>query len=344
MDCSLRRRWERRVVLNLELLEQQWCRDLFLGFCQWNGLSRDALDIAARIDRYACFFHTLDRRLTGADQVSQAALIAVFEAEDLRRSFKVVRFLIERLELSWSQEVLREAIEAKRIGAILRPLKKRARAEIESYKMSLGNGGEHSRQLAQRTLRSYLRAAIAFREWTRWKRHRKIINGDVAAFLNSQPGYRASLGRFLSYISENGGPKLSPPPLKRRPNRTDWKNAKVVRVILDELKRSEEPRQTRALVAKLLSILYQVPLETVLRLRHGQVELEGAEMRINFGDGAVRLDSRIRHFVERLNYPLAEDRLLFEGRNGHQPLSSSAVTYHVENATRLRELRQRPGA
>ncbi len=91
-------------------------RSLFEGFCAWGGLSKQAGNMTARIDKHAVFFAMIDRSCDRPSEVSQERLFALFGGEGLRRCFLPVSFLCERLALNWDVTVLDDLIEIGRIN------------------------------------------------------------------------------------------------------------------------------------------------------------------------------------------------------------------------------------
>lgn len=330
-DCGISRRREGRVRLNLELIEQDWCRDLFLAFCDWKGLDQSANNITDRLNRYATFFEQLDQNFSRPDLIDQKGLLVVFEPDGLRRQVVPVRFLIERLNLSWSAARTSEAAETRRIDQILDSCADAGHRQLLADYLRHLDERRNSDALSLRTIRGYLRASSKLLESMQKTDPKKLRQIEIDRFLRRNPGYRASATSFVSYLRQHQashvrvrkGPKSSSDPFPGL--------IEDVRVVAQALDADPGIERARALLARLISLLYQVPLEHVLHLK-AQALTGGPDgnFALRLAGETVRLEPFVGTMLGRYLFPVQTNDFLFPGRNPGQYLTPSAVWYHVK--------------
>lgn len=318
------------IRFNLELLEQDWCRDLFLAFCDWHRLDRRANDITSRINRYAAFFERLDRNFERSDQIDQEGLLRAFGAEELRRAFLPVRFLVERLQINWSSSATARVAETGRIDQILESCPDEGRRKLMADYCRYLSEGPNGRTLSQRTIRGYLRACSRLLESGGIGSPGELRQRDVNRFVRQNPGYRASITPFLAYVRERYANAVRVTG-NRKPSRQSVARLRSeVRLITDALAAEPGEERTRALIARLLSLLYQIPLERVVGLRRSDLVRTTFGTGLRTDEGVVPLEPYVRALVDQHLLSGKSDRV-FPGRNGIQGLSPSTVWYHVKS-------------
>jgi hypothetical protein len=323
--CSLARLVEHRVTLNAELLDRPWLRALFLDFCAWEGLRRTAITLPRRIGAYGRCFATIGEGCADPAEIGQERLLALLGAEGLRRNHLVVRFLVERLSLSWDPGIAEAVLERGRIGAVL------AACAGEPWVPAIQGYHDHlwrARPLQPKTVRVYLTAASALLRHARVTELAELGQAHVTGHLRRKPGHAASLARFLSYAANATGVELTLPEKRRTDPKTREKALlHDARGLLERLDRAESLAEGRAILAVVLSRLHQVPLSTVLALRALDVATVGTTVTL-WPDGlAVPLALPLADAFRR--WASAQGGYLFPGRSSVQPLSAEAVGYHL---------------
>lgn len=334
--CALKRRVRRRIELNVELLEQDWCRDLFFAFCAWLELRREDGNLTRRIDQYARFFEQLDKFFSRPDAISQVELIQAFGADALRRKLMVIRFLIERAGLRWDSELtVRKTLDARNIKRLENCHEEPWYPLLESYFAFLTEDPSPDdpsrRMLSPRTIGTYLNAAIRLLRAEQVSRASDLRQDAARRLVRRYPGYAASVTPFISYLKEEMSVIIDQPPTKSSNRRKHEKAlASEIRALHFGLVQAAGRPRARALIARLISKMYQLPLEAVLALRWSQVDVSerGIRIRIN-SECIILLADTVAEFFHRWMLPRGAVGYVFPGRIPVCPLSTSAVIFHV---------------
>jgi len=332
----LKDRIRRRVRLNVELLEQQWVRSLFEGFCAWEGLRKAAGNMTARIDRYAVFFAEIDRNCEAPGAVTQRRLFEVFGAEGLRRGFLAISFLCDRLAIEWAASALEDMIEARRINQQAQTWRDRPWAEgLQRYVYELEQC--ELPPLKRKTVRMYQTAAGGLLEMAEVESLGALTQAHLDRYLKRRPGHAANLSAFVRHLRERSGvalelQKKAGTPLPKK----DRTLVQRVQTLTRRLNAETDQRRGRALFAALLADLYQVPIKDVLALSAADVGEEPGAVVLWPGARDVRVEGRLADLFRRwISMPQrGGPGFLFVGRNSVQPLSYDAVRYHLQTATR----------
>lgn len=328
--CAIELGLTRRIRLNLELLEQDWCRDMFLAFCEWERLDRGANNITSRINRYAVFFERLDRNFERPDLIDQDGLLQAFSPEALRRGFLPVQFLVERLQIPWHSSTTARAAEVRRINQILESFSDDDRRKVMAdYCRYLGEA-PNGRALSHRTIRGYMRASAKLLESTGTGSFAQLKQRDVDRFVRQNPGYRASITPFLAYVRERHDRSVRVAGHRKSSHHSVDRLQSEVRLITEGLATEPNEKRARALIARLLSLLYQIPLEQVVNMRRTDLARTTSGTGLKTDEGVISLEPYMRAMVDR--YLLSGDGVrVFPGRNEMQGLSTSTVWYHVKS-------------
>ncbi len=325
MPCALADRVARRVVVEGAGLRQDWVRDLFTAFCGWDRLRRERGDMPRHIGSYASFFAAVDQGCNNVGEVTQAKLIELHGAEGLRRGYQVVRFLADRLALSWDVDAVGAATEQGRVVArVAAAQNEHWVGDLGAYRVYL----EAGRKLAPNTTRMYVAAAADLLHASGVQRASELTQRHVARHLRRSPGRRSNLLRFLSWVAEGSGERFEPGRLRRTPPRKREKaTLRKATILLDRLRMAQSQRERRALLAAAIGVVHGMPLTEVLALRRGVRVGDGPLPAIKPGGAVIELAGTLATAFKNLG--IAPGFLAFPGRNILQPLSASAVRHHV---------------
>lgn len=331
--CSLDRRIDRRIALNVELLEQPWVRTLFREFCAWEGLPRTAGNMTRRIDAYAECFAIIDRHCTFPATLGQELLLRLLGPEELRRQHLVLRFLAGRIELKWDPRRAETYTEVRRTEAVL------AGAGEQSWGPALRAYHDHlarDRTLQPKTIRSYINAGAGLLAYAGHANPAMLQQAEVDRYLRRQPGQRASLVRFLTYVAPADRRQLTMPRQRRAANPKVREEALLrdVRHLLDRIDASQSIGEGRAILAAVISKLYHLPISTVLAVKANDVADNGAVVTLWPGSISLRLFSPLADTFRR--WASWQGGYLFPGRSGVQPLSRDAVRHHLTKCVERR--------
>jgi hypothetical protein len=120
---------------------------------------------------------------------------------------------------------------------------------------------------------------------------------------------------------------------KRRAFERDLVNE--VRILNRRLGATTTYREARALIARLISRLYQLPLSDVLSLRWRQIKSTARKVAIEIDGEFVELVPELAEALTRWLHPGRPTDLVFPGRIPALPLSSAGVDYHVARSIEL---------
>ncbi|QPI63988.1 hypothetical protein [Vreelandella venusta] len=336
-SCALERRIKKRVNLNLELFEAHWCRTLFLEFCSWDKLPRQAGNMTMRIDNYARFFVILERHTLSVRGIDQQHLFNLFGAEKLRRSFHVVNFLVEKIGIVWDNEEQEQLIENKRINDILQCCKEQPwHREIVTYAKDLGERITYKETpIKPLTVRNYLRAAIELLISAKVTSIQELPEDAIVSHVNNRPGHRASLTIFRTFAKEKYAVNLVLPEKKNK-GISNKQKVKKIKAVIEKLVSTPNEREARALMPAAISMLYQLPLKKVLMLRYEHVLHSNRKVFITVDDERYELLGPLPHLMKEYQLGVDPKAFIFAGRSRMQPMSTMTVRYHIRKLEALK--------
>ncbi len=334
--CSLRSRVARRIALNQELIEQDWVRALFLEFCGWSGLPREAGNMTSRIDKYAVWFSEIDRRFCSPTGIECVRLFEVFGADGLRRAFYAAAFLSERLGFSWSWRELKDLIEVRRINDMVASIIEQPWSR--DYKQYVAHLMESTKSgLGLRTARLYSSAVATLLMNTEVRSFLDLTDETMDQLLARHPGHRANAAPFLRFLHEDFDLALR---VKKKPSITslrvrDKKLVASVSRLITELSGTDDPRKGRAFLAMAISKVHRVSLSKVLEVTKHDVHVSGDQVTLwpNVEEDRVAITPPLSNAWSRW-CSNSNGAFLFTGRNGMQPMSTAAVWHHARQRDR----------
>lgn len=327
LTCSLKRSLNKKTEGTLRLLKSPVVRQLFRNFIDWSISTGRQARVSSKYDSYASSAVKLDQAVGDSAAVSAELVLKTFRPEELRLSGLLSQYLAEQ-GLFPASQALADAAETRRIEAILQESRPLAwNAAVIQFASEL-----ETKRLSLRSKRAYLRAAVEFLKAAKVDKVMHLSQDSLLAFIRAQPGYRASLTPFVRHLKESGHPG----PLSVQMKSTEGRTVEGVRAELNKLLRaislSTDERQSRALLARAMSLAYGVPLETILRLSQGELEDAPSELRLKLEDWIV-VEMTLAKWIRKLllvdNGRLQNSDLLFPGRTLGMPISVTAVGHHV---------------
>ncbi len=324
--CAARRRGRARLGLLRTGLTRPWVRDLFDGFCEALLWPEPRGDVVARVEAAGRVFARIDLAFPTSADVDVRRLRSLLGTAGLRRAENAVAHVCRALDLSWDDDAggpVRWDGSGAAPGA--GPDADRA-AMLHAYASHLADGS--GRPLAPRTRRLYVRAAHELLDGARAARRALPDVRDVRRMLRRTPGARASLGPFLTWLRVSGRAEVELP-RRRRPDRRAAEGRAIAsaRLIVRALAEADDPIRGRALLAACVSLLFAVPLGRVLALRAEDASGDGPVV-LSLDGQALALTEGIATAFERWA-GRGRSGLLFPGRTGLRPASTSGVRHHV---------------
>lgn len=338
MPCAIKRSNVIKQLGAQQVLESPAVRQLYADFTRWGNETGRASKLAAGASRYLPFLVKLDAALVRENaELHEDLICEVFSTEELRQMGLLAQHMAETGFLTDNAAARRRRSEERLLASKREAIAGQSWAEdIALFEKTLS---ARELPISMRTRKSYVHAAIALMTQSKVLRASQIGQGAVDSLLARKPGSRASLSAFLTHLSEIYGLRLNLKTKSRKPVPL-VRQAKYVRAILDVLASSVDRPAHLALTAKLLSRLFNTPMDRILQLRHS--DLDNADFK------RLKLNGKWLELPEQLHPILAAlpssdwragvdlDPLLFEGRMLMDSLSTSAVDYHVKPVVRAR--------
>lgn len=304
-------------------------KQLWGSFTEWLISEGKAASGRISLTKYSSVLLKVDRLLNDGDAVENAHFASALTAGDMRRAELLAEYLARHGLMTsnrsdragWSDE---KRIAAMITGASRQPWGKLI-DEFANYLISAKS------PISPQSRRVYVRAAVALMEFADIERVSQLSNDMIVRFLRRKPGHRASLCSWLRFLDEKRHIRRSLPK-KRAPSQKTMKDSiDEVGSLLKGLTKSRSTRTQMAFLAKLLSVLYAVPLETVLHLEFHDLVDQGGAVSVRLGGQWVDLDARLEQWVRWLmieNNPMGQG-YLFPGRLHGDAWSTTGVSYQL---------------
>jgi len=333
MPCSIKRANVRRQLGAAQMFATAQVQQLNSEFTQWCNDSGRASKLAGGAARYLPFLAKLDVALEQRPVELNGALVAqVFSTEELRQMGILSKYFSEIGILDGNSLERKRRSDERLIAAMVdATVRQPWAADIKGYQTELSM---RVPPLALRTHKSYLGAAISLLTHAGVARASMIPQKALNSLLTKTPGQRASLGAFVTHLKTvHGNPLVlqskasKPAPLIRQ--------AKYVRRLLDAVEATTQRPARLALTATLLSKLFKVPLEQILQLRHGDLDLENFR-RLRIDGKWLEVPDRMQSILQALpsdqwRSGLDADPNLFPGRLLTDGLSVAGARYHTKH-------------
>lgn len=335
-DCSMRRTLRRKAnALSIQYKNDR-LKQLWMGFSEWLIAENYVSKALAKLPSYAVTLAKVGRELGDGEEPSNAHLASALSASDLQQSGLLACYLGSVGVLTSDNTERAGWSDAKRIAAAVVAVRREPwGCEIDKFAAYLA---KPDRAISIRTQRLYVRSAVALMEFAEVDRVAKVTEEKLAAFVRRRPGHRASLSAWLRFLKETHNISLALPK-KRLPKLRSMKSqVDEVGTLLTALGSTKSPRAQMAFLAKLLSLLYAMPLETVLRLSSGEIVDSEDGLAIKFGNNLLSLDSRLEPWVRWLLIEnlAAGTGYVFAGRRPGDAWSVDGVAYHLNISLRGR--------
>lgn len=329
MKCGVKRSVMKKTDAIRNLMSREPTRALLSQFVDWAIQSGRQAKVASGFDRYSVFLAKLDSQLQDGACISMELVGRLFEPEELRRAGLISQFLAEQGLLP-SAENRSDQSESRRIEAILQAAAEKPwNPDMRAYAEFLAESG-----LKLRTRRMYLRAAAALLDSSEVSKARLLTDELIKSFVRAQPGYKASLMAWMTYLKQSGlGPAAELTPLRKSAAKEQPLKSVALHTaeLLKGIEESHSEAQQISLLARLLALLFGVPLEQVLDLERGRFRYRNGVLQLEL-EQWIDIDRQVADWITRLLPIIASDpeEKIFAGRTPGEPLSSSATLYHLQ--------------
>lgn len=332
LECAAKRSLRKKQHFLRSALTNEIAVSLSAEFIDWACNGGHAAKVSQGFAAYAGFFTRIEDSSLGA--LNDEVVKKHFSAEELRRLGYVTQFLSAQGYLRASGADRQAWSEERRVEDILQEARAiPCGAILVEYAAWLDNRG--GKPLAIRTKRVYLRASMSWLSHAAITDLNQLDDSHLQAFLKVSPGQRASLMSFLHFLSERHDVLLKMGLCKKKQSKSiESRKIQLTEQLLSALQQDFPVKTKQACLAKLLSTLYTLPMETVLALPRAAITTVGNEMQLAVHGVVLNLDARITPY---LSYYLLEagsvgrcDGKIFQGRNTSDYLSTSAVVFHLK--------------
>jgi len=323
---------QRYTALGCATLQTAWCRSWFEEFARGSGVERNTGTITRRMRQYIHFFEELEHHFDTPNDIDQEQLLRRFGAERLRRSFRIIEFFVERKGVPWDPELQDCIIENKRIDQSLAVQRDQPwYGELLQYRQHFTIANRKARPLAPKSIRVYVRSAITLMERSHVDSIRDLTQTLLLRVLRRSRGLQASLSPFVRFANRRFATVLELPP-QSKPNaiRKEQALRKKVTSLMKRLRSTAKRCEAKALLAQAISLVYQIPLRSLLSLRRKDLLQEDHHLSLRWNEAWLTLESSLADQACRwLSQGEAGD-FLFPGRTKQQNLSTATVHYHVQ--------------
>lgn len=319
---------KKRAKLVSAALAQEWAVDLWNEFVEAEAKDAGPKNVALKIQHYIDFFIRLDSKFTAKESVDGASLCLAFTGDELRRYWKVVRFLeAVGIEIP-TQKQKTDAIESARIDRMLTSAKTSPHHGLLCDFVAMVRRDIASGKGTLPTLRMGLRPSIDLIEVAGTQ---PLSQAHLDRYLRDHRGQRAALSRFVGYL--NGlGISLTLPSKARATQ------------LAPELAEDPTPRwleaagsgvrgESAAAVIALLMHGLGISQAALLGSERSMVSVAGRKTMLLVDGYELELDSRLGQamnaFLELRDAEFGADGLLFPGRHKTQSISPAGLAYHL---------------
>lgn len=331
LSCGMIRSLRKKTDALAGILQNADARRLLGKYVDWI-VERQSVSKALRpLPKVAEMLGRVERLAQNDGAMTSEIIGKSLTTEEIRRAGLFGMFLAERGFITGSVQDRVAASDARRIDTALSEIRGRPwEKAIRQYADELSGP---VKKLSLRSRRVYLRAAVELMTFAHVEGMSELTDRHIKHFLRSKPGHRASLFPWLSFVRERSGHELCIPKKAVRKEPTVKAVANGVGHLVSAIKAAPTKEARRALVAKLLSILYGVPLEHVLSLERKNMEELNGKVRLRFDDDWVTVDAPIDDLLsEAVSYSANNmgSARLFPGRMMNDGLSVGAVQHYLQ--------------
>jgi len=327
--------WLGRVVCQTPLavaaLTEESIQRLFEEFIEDATLRSGPKKVALKLPFYTRAFVTISGRCTDADALAMRPLTELFPAERLRRWRSITDFLARRQLGGATPEQRVASVEQQRCSDIVGRAPEFAIRKLNEYSEALATAVPGGKVALPTTRRLNLRAASALLCHCGAALPTQV---QLEQFVAKHRGHRNALARFVKHLGTQGHPLTLPSVVRRR-------KAACTSIEFEEqlgrlLSVSCSPDASvgaqRSSLAAALSALTALPLRHVVALKRDRFRIHDGQWTLEVDGEPAQLPPALHEPVTRLVGDSYGGDFAFPGVIAGQPLSVSAVAYHLKNA------------
>jgi hypothetical protein len=329
LPCAKKRALSKKFSSIRNTLQTESTRALLAEFEGWVSRNRREAVASRSFAAVTQFFFKFD----GAEITYTYSDVAewvrtAFSAEAFRRMGIVTMFLTDAGYLLNDAKARSELSASRKIATLL---KRNEQIEWSEKLLTFADSlASHKGALSEKTRYSYLIAAENFLRHVNAGQEGKVTQPRLVSFLRQSPGHRASIYPFVHFLSTVCGVQIKVP--AKRTSRADLKtlSANLGR-ILQAVGDAQGIRQ-RVLVAKALSILFGVPIGSILEMRVEDLDTSVGSASIRVRGEWIPVESYrylIVDLAQQVGGETPPSQPIFPGRNSGDTLSTAAARHHL---------------
>ncbi len=331
LRCGLIRSFRHKAEQLALLLFYSDTNTLLNAFVEWVIARNSVNQVLGSLPRILVILDRVEQFHTDSRSIDLSTIPSLLTTEEFRRSGLFGMFLRERGFFTESMQERAESSDIRRIeSALLLAKGKPWEKSLRKYAVDFLAQKE---TLSARTRRLYLRSALALLNFSEVAKIADLTSDHVKAFLKSKPGHRASLFPWVKFVKEITGHSLAIPNKSASKEPSVNAIADMVGRLVSAIRSASTKKARLAMVAKLLSVLYGVPLEKVLSMDRRHLDISDGIVRLQIDNDWVKIAAPVDRF---LSDAADESRSgknsvkLFPGRMANDGLSVSAVKYYLK--------------
>jgi hypothetical protein len=310
---------------------QMWC-----DFIAWLESTKFVLKSLKNLANFSNLISRIDSLKMESGPLNDDIVMSLYSPEELRRAWIFSEYLAQMGILTSSNVGRRQISEKLRCKNILEKSRgHQFSRDLIGYYDSLSSNVP---ALAVGSIRNYLNSAFRFLILSKVDSARDLEAVHFRRLLRWRPGHAANLTRFISHFELSNKFRSVRPP-KRQVKNPLKSNSRLVDRLLLASNSTTSRRRRLAYFAKLISLVYGLPLDYVLTLKYSHFRVNGFGIFILISGNWVLLENEIsllfRSVIDLEEFDI--ERRLFPGRHGIDTLSSASIYYHV-----LREKKKMP--
>lgn len=298
---------------------------IWLAFPEWIITNEKTLKALGILHNHAEILAKIDKSIKPEQKLSDTILASTLTAEDVRTSGILAQYMIHDGILTSNNIQRKEWSEKNRISMMLVEASHYPWSNhIENYLTHLNT---RKRKISLKTQIVYLRAAIELMKYSALDNINQLTNNTLDRFIRLQPGYRASLSTWLTFLMDKYEIKIQITQHKKT-NKTKHPE-KETKALLVSFQATNSMKAKYSILAKLLSLLYSIPMEKILHLHVTDI-IDNEGIQLNLQGSWIKIDKRIEPMVRLLlidNIPSGQLHV-FPGRLFGDTLSVDAAKYY----------------
>ncbi|ABD79454.1 hypothetical protein Sde_0190 [Saccharophagus degradans 2-40] len=324
--CDRKNKVQARIILNVEMLEGEDFRERFLVAAKHILNKSSSVQLVGRVDRLASAFRFLEVRSKNAESVDQKLIMDSIEDEISRSYSTLANILCEAFFVEWNAEIESDIQESRRIQDIISRNDERATVVLKKYLDYLLCKG--SKNYKKKTIRVYLRCAEAFL-YSLCKSNTLLECSpeSVRNFQLRNPGLRASLRVFFNFVEYFSGVRYASLSIRKTDEKKlDRLLREKCRVLSARIDKSSDLSERKALTAKMLSLLYGIPLGLVVNQTVDSFFVDGAKVYWRIDESIILIPQIVSSYlIESISSE--KSRFVFWGDGKERPMSTASVNY-----------------